>query len=113
MNVPMCNRCQTARFLKFTSFDQGQVGHVHEDGQLTGDRNGPIGPVVHYFCRACGTHDGHPVPEDWVAPDDGSAVEDAAVTEELRQRGEVWLAPHRRSVRTADGHWVIEARTEG
>lgn len=88
----MCDRCQTARSLKFISFHQGQVSHVYGDGNLVGDRNGPVGPVVHYFCQACGTRDGHPVPKDWVSPHNGKPPAINADVEELRQRGEGWVA---------------------
>jgi hypothetical protein len=111
LNVPMCNRCQTARFLKFTDIGQGQVTHSYGSGSLVGDRNGPIGPVVHYFCQACGTRDGHPVPEDWISTHDGTAAEEDPHIEELRQRGEVWVAPNQRSVRQRDGSWIVETRS--
>ncbi|RJT78003.1 hypothetical protein D6T63_13705 [Arthrobacter cheniae] len=110
MNVPMCNRCGTARFLRFTSFGQGQVDHAYRDGDLVGDRNGPVGPVIHYFCQACGTRDGHPVPEDWMSRHGASTPEDGPDIEELRQRGEVWIAPGQRSVRRIDGSWIVEAQ---
>lgn len=86
-----------------TDTDTGAVFGTNTESltaSLTGDRNGPVDHVVHYFCQACGTNDGHAVPEDWVQPPDAPDVA------ELRERGEIWLTPTQRSVRKADGRWI-------
>lgn len=101
MQSPNCQHCETGKYLKFLSYEEGYTEQVpFSTAHGTIYRTRETLPVVEYFCQSCGGYNGHSVPNWWFPP------EDTGTPAELKERGDYWSDPHTHWVRREDGSWA-------
>jgi len=71
MNAPACRNCQTAKYLRILKFEPARLERDNFRSAQGRIQRPPrrVEAEATFFCRRCGSFDGHSVPEDWTPPE--------------------------------------------